>query len=80
VRRKASPESFDSPDDHRIDTAEMDETLGLLTPDEIGAVARFIEACELVDHMSPDEAATWRCRLMVWRKFLEIDDAAEPNG
>ena len=71
MRRKASPES---------DAVAMDQTRYSLTPDEVGAVARFIEVCELVEQMGPEEAASWRSRLLAWRAFLELGESAEPNG
>jgi hypothetical protein len=68
------------PGDDRIDLVALDETLGRLTPDEVRAVSRFVELCELVDEMSPDEAAIWRGRLPAWREYLEIGDDAEPDA
>ena len=71
MRRKASPER---------DAVAVSEALCSLTPDEVGAVARFIEVCERVEQMGPEEAASWRCHLLAWRAFLELGESAEPNG
>ncbi len=71
MRRKESPER---------DAVAMGEALYSLTPDEVGAVARFIEVCELVEQMGPEEAASWRCRLWAWRAFLELGESSEPNA
>jgi hypothetical protein len=72
--------ALEMPGDDRIDLVALDETLGRLTPDEVRAVSRFVELCELVDEMSPDEAAIWRGRLPAWREYLEIGDDAEPDA
>ena len=72
--------ALEMPGDDRIDLVALDETLGRLTPDEVRAVSRFVELCELVDEMSPDEAAIWRGRLPAWREYLDIGDDAEPDA
>jgi hypothetical protein len=80
VGTKVTFPPLEMPGDDRIDLVALDETLGRLTPDEVRAVSRFVELCELVDEMSPDEAAIWRGRLPAWREYLEIGDDAEPDA
>ena len=80
MRRKVAFPPSDVLEDDRIDLAALDETLGRLTAEEVRAVARFVELCELVDEMSSDEAAIWRGRLPAWREYLEIGNNAEPDA
>ena len=59
-----------------MNTARIDATLALLTPEEIAEAHRFVEVCERFGTMRQADADEWRRRIAARRAFLEL--AAQP--
>jgi hypothetical protein len=48
---------------------KINATLDLLTAEELAAVHRFVEVWERAGYMGDAEAAAWRERIAIWRRF-----------
>ena len=52
-----------------MDRTKIDATLDLLTAEKLAEAHRFVEVWERAGYVDSHEAATWRERIAVWRRF-----------
>jgi hypothetical protein len=65
-----SGSASDSPLTSPIPLPKIDATLDLLTAEELADAPRFVEVWERAGDMSSAEAAAWRERIAIWRRFI----------
>ena len=58
---------------------KIDATLDVLTPEELADAPRFVEVWERAGYMSPIEAAAWRERIAIWRRFRSRGQVRSPQ-